>query len=296
MKEGRLASIRWVRPEKPLSAKGAKNPIAGKLAATGAPTPPYGMTVRDEVIFFSQPAAEIDHSLLVQYLYAWFSLDTSTLVAGGSADTVRTIAAQEMAHLITEQNLLLSLGEEPYLDHGRLHQESIPFELAPFAEVPLARFITTETPRPSKTPAGRGQLFGQAHDLGMRTSVSPIGNKPTAMPLKPRPATSSTDPEMAGPPLELPDQALPNSMKAQVAQLIELIEPSTKQMEELNGLPHGDPDRPTTSDLTNVLKPFSEDDARLEPALRALLTTLPRMNVFVNLHLQRFHKGVFPPC
>lgn len=155
MKVGRLASIRWVRPDKPLSAKAAKNPIARMLAATGVPTTPFNMSVRDEVIFFLQAAAEIEHSLLIQYLYAWFSLDVSNPVASGWADTVRTIAIQEMAHLITVQNLLLSLGAEPYLDRGRLHQESIPFELAPFAEVPLARFITTESPMLSQIPAGK---------------------------------------------------------------------------------------------------------------------------------------------
>ena len=58
-----------------------------------------------------QAAAEIEHALLIQYLYAAFSLRPSA-----TRKTLINIAVQEMSHFLAVQNLLLFLGADPYLE------------------------------------------------------------------------------------------------------------------------------------------------------------------------------------
>ena len=78
---------------------------------------------RDKATVLLKTAAEVEHALLVQYLYAAFSLKSknefsnsrqrSTVTWNGE---LRSIAKQEMGHLMTAQNLLLALGLPPYLE------------------------------------------------------------------------------------------------------------------------------------------------------------------------------------
>jgi hypothetical protein len=90
---------------------------------------------RDEAIFFLHIASEVEHSLMVQYLYAAFSLG-GTQVPEDKKELVNNwrrkileIAREEMGHLITVQNVLHSIG-------GPLtfQREDFPFdsELYPF--------------------------------------------------------------------------------------------------------------------------------------------------------------------
>lgn len=61
-------------------------------------------------------AAEIEHSLLVEYLYAHFSLNQSSSFGSEHADTLLTIAIEEMGHLMTVQNLRKAIGHGPHFD------------------------------------------------------------------------------------------------------------------------------------------------------------------------------------
>ncbi len=95
-------------------------PVEG---AAGAPTqrvpthdPP--LAPRDEATFLLHIAAEIEHALMVQYLYAAYSLDPGAAgLSQAQSDQVRNwkrtilaIAKEEMAHFISVQNILVSLG------------------------------------------------------------------------------------------------------------------------------------------------------------------------------------------
>ena len=67
--------------------------------------------------------AEIEHSLAVQYLYAAYSIDETShaprnLTSLEWKTHLRLVAREEMAHLVTVQNLLLALGQEPHLNRG----------------------------------------------------------------------------------------------------------------------------------------------------------------------------------
>ncbi|WP_218933828.1 ferritin-like domain-containing protein [Rubripirellula lacrimiformis] len=115
------------------------------------------LTARDEAIFLLQTAAEIEQSLLVQYLYAAYSIDatagpspTEQAKAGGWRRAIVEIAIEEMAHLISMQNLLLLLGGPVNLE-----REDFPFrdlfypfhfKLEPISLDSLAKYVVAEMP------------------------------------------------------------------------------------------------------------------------------------------------------
>lgn len=107
-------------------------------------------------------AAEVEGALMVQYLYAAYS------VMGGAplevpgldqpiapedwAKALTTIAVQEMGHLMTVQNLLLSLDSPPHIDRENLPWLNMelypfPFHLDPLALTPIAKDVAAEAPR-----------------------------------------------------------------------------------------------------------------------------------------------------
>src|SRR6188472_3311485 len=98
-----------------LAGGGAAAALAG-AGFTVLPQPDPPLTRRDSAVFLLQLAAEVEHALLVQYLYAAFSLDPSAAGVSGTAfKDIFTTAQEEMGHLMTVQNVLLALGEAPSL-------------------------------------------------------------------------------------------------------------------------------------------------------------------------------------
>ena len=67
---------------------------------------------RDEAVFLLTAAAEIEHALMVQYLYAAYSLRVRarTCRAADVKNLLVQIAREEMGHLVTVQNLLHLVG------------------------------------------------------------------------------------------------------------------------------------------------------------------------------------------
>src|SRR2546423_945171 len=142
-----------------MAARGAVAPQASLAKTPGHDTP---LTGRDEAIFFLHIGAEIEHCLMVQYLYAAYSLDPSAL-KGKSQEVVLAwqhsildIAREEMGHLVTVQNLLRLLGgplnfqreEFPFVS------EFYPFHfrLEPLSVHSLAKYVVAEMPADPKVP------------------------------------------------------------------------------------------------------------------------------------------------
>jgi hypothetical protein len=152
MKFGFLSSIRWEPFPKiaDLSAKAAKNPILRTFLETGVPRPPQSRNVRDEVIFLLRCAAEIEHALLVQYLFAGYSINPSDSITKKWPGIFIQIAREEMGHLLTVQNLLLAVGDNPYFDRQQLTTDPFPFQLEHLSKESLAKYVTTESPPPDK--------------------------------------------------------------------------------------------------------------------------------------------------
>jgi hypothetical protein len=123
------------------------------LEIAGIPAAAPSVSPEDEALMLLEIAAELEHALLIEYLYAAFSCETVSL-----RNTLLLIARQEMGHLITVQNLRLLLGGVPYL--GRQDQSPQPendpflFQLEPVSLDALAKYCVCEMPAESKVPSG----------------------------------------------------------------------------------------------------------------------------------------------
>jgi hypothetical protein len=115
----------------------------------------------DKALVLLHTAAEIEHMLLVQYLYASFSLRNNQELEPETDATRRqhltrwrgtllSIAQQEMGHLMTVQNLLLltklplNLEREDMPPRKRLYP--FPLHLEPLTQRSLAKYVVAEAP------------------------------------------------------------------------------------------------------------------------------------------------------
>ncbi len=99
-------------------------------------------------------AAEIEHALMVQYLYAAFSLKPEYEQVRGTgapnADDLVGVAVQEMQHLGAVNRLLVDLGAAPHMGRQDFPYEPdlypFPFRLEPLSRHSLAKYVFTEAP------------------------------------------------------------------------------------------------------------------------------------------------------
>jgi Ferritin-like len=171
MNQRKERKLRWEKPEisrvddglSPLGdifEAAPTDPLRDLIAEIGVPTFDAS-TPREETFMFLQTAAEIEHALMVEYLYALYSLK---LEAGNFAlqESIRTIAVQEMGHLMTIQNLLLMLGESPYLSRQdlspQIEKDPMPFRMEPFTKKSLAKYVAAESPLLAKTDPDFAEL------------------------------------------------------------------------------------------------------------------------------------------
>ena len=122
---------------------------------------------RDEAVFLLTAAAEIEHALMVQYLYAAYSL---RVVKGEPLfqplQTIQNlllqIAREEMGHLATVQNLLLLLGGPLNFnrEHSPYASEIYPFrfKLEPVSLDSLAKYVVAESPIPLPADLSQADL------------------------------------------------------------------------------------------------------------------------------------------
>ena len=160
---GAFANLKWVKPKKKAKALApdlallATSPVGQALrdlfADPGLPEPrdPRDKkTPKAEATELLQAAAEVEQALLVEYLYAAYSIDPAA-PAAGLRDIVVPIAVEEMGHLITVQNLLRALSEDPYFNRENVPlsgkpagQYPFPIRFEPFSGDSLAKYVTTE--------------------------------------------------------------------------------------------------------------------------------------------------------
>jgi hypothetical protein len=151
---------------------------------------------RDALVYMLNEAAEIEHAICCQYLFAAFGLKTSTeeglterqlRFVDGWKRTILEIAAQEMLHMATVNNLLASLGAAPRVGRpnlprqGRHYPPGVQFALVPFSETALRHFLFLERPEGINLADAEG--FESLHE------AEPIMN---AEDIVPRPQDFST--------------------------------------------------------------------------------------------------------
>jgi hypothetical protein len=116
---------------------------------------------RSPLIYMLCTAAELEHALMCEYLFAAFSLKRSVdegltreqlAAVERWRSTILTVAKQEMLHLAIACNLLTSIGVSPHLSRPNLPQPArhypsgVRLELLPFGEQALRHFLFLERP------------------------------------------------------------------------------------------------------------------------------------------------------
>jgi hypothetical protein len=160
--QSKIYAIGWKTPEEAVrrtkAGASVSKRLRPKIKEPEIPSIP-GRTARLKAINLLQVAAEVEHALMVQYLYAAYSLDEAFDYGSGETTRVvdrwqhdiRVVARQEMAHFVTVQNLLISLGAEAYVNRENNfseHPDEYPFPVRfeRFGLDPLARYVVTESP------------------------------------------------------------------------------------------------------------------------------------------------------
>ena len=143
MKRGRLAEV--------IATRGGLAP----------PEAPFVIEHREALIYMLCEAAELEHGIMCQYLYAAFSLkesETEGLTAAEATAVkkwrkqISHVATQEMLHLSLVQNLLSAIGAAPHLSRPNFPQPAshypagVHLALLPFGEEALRHFMFLERP------------------------------------------------------------------------------------------------------------------------------------------------------
>ncbi|MBV8720413.1 MAG: CDGSH iron-sulfur domain-containing protein [Chloroflexi bacterium] len=146
------------------SAQAGRGSLAQVLATRGGQASheaPFVIEHREALIYMLCEAAELEHAIMCQYLYAAFSLKQSPDEGLTPAEleaverwrkTVSHIATQEMLHLSLVQNLLSAVGASPHLTRPNLPQPAghyppgVVLTLLPFGEAALRHFMFLERP------------------------------------------------------------------------------------------------------------------------------------------------------
>ena len=145
-------------------SQGGAGPLA-RLVATrdgrAAPEAPFVIEHREALIYMLCEAAELEHAVMCQYLFAAFSLKRSLdegLTEPQLAAVQRWrrqvshVATQEMLHLALVQNLLTAIGAAPHLSRPNLpapaghYPAGVQLALIPFGEQALRHFVFLERP------------------------------------------------------------------------------------------------------------------------------------------------------
>lgn len=159
---------------------GPHGPLANVLAVRGGNGGGQGAALahREALIYTLGKAAELEHLIMLQYLFAAFSLKQNVgegltsemLVAVGRwRKTLLGIGEQEMLHLALVQNLLTAVGAAPRLARPNFpmpaysYPAGVRIELLPFGEAALRHFAFLERPEGMDVEDAEGfEAIGQA--------------------------------------------------------------------------------------------------------------------------------------
>ena len=145
-----------------------QNAMPGRLARVIAtrgglapPEAPFVIEHREALIYMLCEAAELEHGIMCQYLFAAFSLkqrENEGLTAG-ELEAVRRwrraishVATEEMLHLALVHNLLSAIGAAPHMARPNLpapahhYPAGVNLMLVPFGEAALQHFMFLERP------------------------------------------------------------------------------------------------------------------------------------------------------
>src|SRR5215813_3438202 len=126
-----------------------------------APEAPFVIEHREALIYMLCEAAELEHGIMCQYLFAAFSLKQredegltpeELEVVTRWRRTIAHVATEEMLHLALVQNVLSAIGAAPHLTRPNLpaparhYPAAVNLTLVPFGEPALQHFMYLERP------------------------------------------------------------------------------------------------------------------------------------------------------
>jgi hypothetical protein len=130
---------------------------------------------REDVWWLLAEAAQLEHMIMCQYLFAEFSLkqgtnegltEEQTLAVNRWRQTLHGIAVEEMLHLALVANLMAAIGAAPTFARPNFPQRSgyfpspIQLELLPFGERALLHFLYLERPEGMERQDAEGFVPG----------------------------------------------------------------------------------------------------------------------------------------
>ena len=146
------------------SGSAGRGRLAAVLALRGGraePEAPFVIEHREALIYMLCQAAELEHGIMCQYLFAAFSLKqrADEGLTPEELDavtrwrrTIAHVAAEEMLHLALVQNVLSAIGAAPHLTRPNLpapahhYPAGVNLTLVPFGEPALRHFMFLERP------------------------------------------------------------------------------------------------------------------------------------------------------
>ena len=141
--------------------RGRLTEVIASRGGLAPPEEPFVIEHREALIYMLCEAAELEHGIMCQYLYAAFSLKQSEAegLSTEEAEAVQRwrkhishIATQEMLHMSLVQNLLSAIGAAPHLSRPNYPQPAshypagVHLALLPFGEEALRHFMFLERP------------------------------------------------------------------------------------------------------------------------------------------------------
>jgi hypothetical protein len=159
-------------------AAGPVGALQTLLDASGVPYDPTATSAEAEALSLLTLVAEVEHALMVQYLYAMFAFPRRTVLADQPFRRLRSIAVQEMGHLMSVQNLLLLVGGPSAFHLGRDTVRAsnpanpLPLVLAGGTAATLAKFAVVEAP--AEIPLAFQTQFQHVRMLGDAEANAPL--------------------------------------------------------------------------------------------------------------------------
>jgi hypothetical protein len=163
------------------AAASGQGKLAEVIASRGglaAPEAPFVIEHREALIYMLCEAAELEHGIMCQYLFAASSLkqgEDERLTADELEAVLRWrraishVASEEMLHLALVQNLLSAIGAAPHLARPNLpapahhYPAGVNLTLVPFGEPALRHFMFLERPEGMELEGAKG-IDAPAHD------------------------------------------------------------------------------------------------------------------------------------
>ena len=174
------------------AATAGQGRLAQVIATRGglaAPEAPFVIEHREALIYMLCEAAELEHGIMCQYLFAAFSLKQSVDEGLTEAELevvtrwrkqISHVATQEMLHLALVHNLMTAIGGAPHLARMNLpapanhYPAGVQLELLPFGEQALRHFMFLERPEGMDIQDADGiEAIGRAEPIMREGDIVP---------------------------------------------------------------------------------------------------------------------------